>query len=283
MEKWVHVLRIRAEHFEQRDFLIVEREPSDIIADALLDMPEGEIGGGSDWHIAAAERFAGSAVYFQIGRVQKINQPQYDEGTRKFFEAEGERAPYTEGVFDGETQTCVIERRPNVAAKAIEIAPKLEKLLNSTRAPAEAGVTIRVDELRDPTGFIDQIRESYRVTRFSFTAEFENAHDVYGLIHRPAEQYNEAIRGAKTTVESRGDDLDKEVVEEAARSAASVGDPASATVKPDKGGKLKTIYLRGTPLLELVELAEKAEAIKETMLAAAKRAYHRLRKPNDDT
>jgi len=216
MKKWLHVFRIRGEHLDQANLFAEDRSPADVIADALMAMPAGEIGGGSEWHIAAAERFAGNAIFFQIGRVQQVNNPQYDDQSKKFYEAEGERAPYTSGVYDGETQACVIEKKSSVSGKAVEIGPKLEKLLNLPRFASDAAFQIVVDELRDPHAFIDQIRSAHRVTRFSFAAEFENAHDVGKLIHRPAERYNEIIRGEKTTVETRGDDLDKEVVEEVA-------------------------------------------------------------------
>lgn len=157
----------------------------------------------------------------------------------------------------------------------------MQKLLNEPRFARDAGFRIVVDELRDPQNFIEQIRSSEKVTRFQFVAEFKNPHDVQGLIHRPAEEYNELIGGDKTTVETRGSDLDKEVIEEMARSAASVGDPASATIKDSDGAKSRTIYLRGTPLLEKVVFSG-IEEMKEQMLIALRAAYNRLRNPQHD-
>lgn len=139
-----------------------------------------------------------------------------------------------------------------------------------------------VDELRDPEGFIEQIRDAERVIRFSFSAEFENAHDVSKLIHQPAERYNELIGGSKTTVETRGSNLDKEVVEEMARSAASVGDAASATIKEKGEAKGRTIYLRGTPLLEKIIASDNLDGLREAMLSALRSAYLRIRKPTGD-
>lgn len=281
MEKWLHVFRVRCEHLEQPEFFSEHRDPVAVILDAFDARPTTEVGGGSEWHIADTEIFAGNAAKFQIGRVQKISNPQFNERDLKFYEAEGERAPYANGVFDGDTQTCVIERKSSVSPKAIDLAPKLEKLLNSTRIASKSDLRIVVDELRDPENFIEQIRGAERVVRFSFSAEFENPHDVAALIHKPAERYNEAIGGEKTTIESRGQNLDKEIVEEMARSAASVGDPASATVKEAGATKGRAIYLRGTPLLEKVEMPEQVENLKDAMLSAARRAYHRIRKPQE--
>lgn len=282
MEKWLFVFRIRCEHQEQADMFALDRLPAQVILDAFRSHPAAEVGAGSEWHIAAIEQVSSGSLAFQIGRVQSVTNPQYDDERQRFYEAQGERAPYAYGVFDGETQACVIEKKSSVTAKAPEVAAKLSKLLNSSRHVAEAGFVVIVDELRDPEGFIDQIRQADKVTRFQFVAEFENPHDISALIHRPAERYNELIRGNSTTVETRGSDLDKDVVEEMARSAASVGDPASATIRENGEAKGKTIYLRGTPLLEKLSLPDGVENMAEQMLIALRRAYRRIRQPNDD-
>lgn len=282
MEKWLHVFRIRCEKLEQANLFAEKRNPSEVIIDAFLAHPAAEIGGGSEWHIAAAELFSGSAVSFQIGRVQSVTNPQYDDQGQRFYEAEGERAPYVNGVFDSQTQACAIEKKSGVSAKADEVSSKLEKLLNNPSVAEMAGFRIVVDELRDPESFIDQIRQAKRVTRFQFVAEFDNAHDVYKLIHRPAERYNEAIKGDRTTVETRGSDLDKEVVEEMARSAASLGDSASATVVDEGETSGRTVYLRGTPLVERLSLPDGIANMREHMLAALREAYSRLRRSGSD-
>lgn len=282
MKSWLHVFRVRGEQFEQADLFEGDRVAKEVIADSLLQMPAGEIGGGSEWHIAAAQQISGGAILFQIGRVQQVSNPQYDDVTKKFYEADGERAPYAYGVYDRETQACVIEKKSQVSGKAIEIGSKLEKLINIPQSASESGFRLVVDELRDPDGFIEQVKRAYKVKRFSFDAEFENPHDVGKLIHRPAEKYNELIGGVKTKVETRGDALDKSVVEDMARSAASVGDPASATIIDEPEAKPKTVYLRGTPLLEVFEFPDALGNLGSAMLAALRSAYARIRNSADD-
>lgn len=124
MEKWLHVFRVRCEHVEQKDMFAEDRGAAEVILDSIGSHPEAEIGGGSEWHIAGSERFADRAIAFQIGRIQNVTTPQYDERRQKFYESEGERAPYAYGVFDGTTQACVIERKSNLFAKAADLAPK---------------------------------------------------------------------------------------------------------------------------------------------------------------
>lgn len=282
MEKWLHVFRIRCEHLVQSDLFKEGRKPSDVISDSFRAHPAAEVGGGSEWHIAAAETFSGDAIAFQIGRVQSVTTPQYDDQSQRFYDAEGERAPYAHGVFDSQTQACVVERKSGVTAKAPEVAAKLEKLLNKPSVAGKAGFRIVVDALRDPESFIERIRQADRVTRFQFIAEFKNAHDVYQLIHEPAERYNETIKGEITTIETRGTALDKDIIEEMARSAASVGDPASATVIDGGESKGQTVYLRGTPLLEKISLPDGFGDIRDLMLSVLRNAYDRLRQPRDD-
>lgn len=282
VEKWLYVFRIRCEQLPQGDMFIEPRGRVEVILDSFLDHPMAEIGGGSEWHIAAAEKFADGALAFQIGRVQAVKNPQYDDQRQRFYEAEGERAPYAYGVFDSDTQACVIERRSGVTSKAPEVAAKLQKLLNKPVYATNSGYRIVVDELRDPESFIEQIRRADRVTRFQFIAEFKNTHDVFNLIHEPAERYNERIGGEKTTVETRGADLDKDIVEEMARSAASIGDPASATIKKKGEAKGKTVHLRGIPLLVKIRLEAGLEELSQSMLVALQDAYKKLRQPKYD-
>ncbi|CCA92626.1 hypothetical protein [Novosphingobium sp. PP1Y] len=282
MEKALHVFRIRCEHLPQADLFVENRAPQEVIFDAFEEHPVAQIGGGSEWHIAGTDKFSSAAIAFQIGRIQSVNTPKYDDAKQFFYDSEGERAPYVYGVFDGQTQACVIEKKSPISAKAEEVALKLEKLLNSVPFAADAGFRIVVDELRDPEGFIEQVKGAYKVTRFQFVAEFENPHDVQALIHGPAERYNKAIGGSRTTIETRGPDLDKELVEEVARSAASLGDTASATILEESDTKPKTIYLRGTPLLERIQFSEGIDEMKEKMLMALRSAYGRLRSVNND-
>lgn len=60
-----------------------------------------------------------------------------------------------------------------------------------------------------------------------------------------------------------------------------MGDPASATIKDAPGAKSRTIYLRGTPLLEKV-VFDGFEEMKGQMLIALRAAYNRLRNPQHD-
>lgn len=201
---WLHIARIRCEPQQQISMFETSREPTAVITDAILARPTANVGRASEWHIGASEKISGDGVAFQMGRVQAISSPQFDSEAHSFFESQAERAPYTVAVYDQRHQVCGIIKKSGVSQSPTEICAKLERLLNSTRFPLESGFRILVDPLVDPTDFLEQIRKSARVTKFSFTAGFENPFDVEGLIQRPAEKFNQLVGGEQTKVEVEG-------------------------------------------------------------------------------
>lgn len=111
--------------------------------------------------------------------------------------------------------------------------------------------------------------------RFSFTASFPNVFDAQDQIQRPAEKFNKAVGGDKTTVEVVGPDLDEEILVDLARGAAATGEKASATVR-QPGKRNKRISLSGSPVQELVD-QNTSSSIYINLLTAAVRAYERVR------
>jgi hypothetical protein len=273
---WLHIVRIRCEPLSQRDFFDKPRSATSIISDAIRERPTAEVGRGSEWHIGTTEMIDEDGLIFQMGRVRAVTTPQFDETALRFFEADGERAPFTWAVYDMRNQVCGILRRNGVSLSANEISSKLQILLNSTAHPKAAGYQIVVDPIPDPLDFIEQIREASQVVKFSFTAEFENPFDVEELIQRPAERFNEAVGGVKTKVEVEGDDLNRQVLEELSRAVAATGDDAAASIRPEGGGRAKRIYLRGTPLQEPVDPHKSSNPF-IAMLRATRDAYDRIR------
>lgn len=274
---WLHILRARCEPLQQGTLFDQPRPPSDVIADAVRATPTAQVGRGSEWHIGKPEQLPDRAIGFKMGRTTAITVPQFDVETHDFYEAEVERAPYTFGVFDLDTQACGIVKKAGVSQSASEIASKLEKLLNASAIPEKAGFRIVVDPITDPEGFIEQMRSASSITRFSFTASFANPFDVEALIQRPAEEFTKAAGGEKTTVEVKGDNLNEEVLEDLARGVASTGDHASATVRQEGTRRGKRIYLRGNPVQEPVEEEGPAKSIYAAMRDATRIAYNRVR------
>jgi len=273
---WIHIARIRCEPLQQGSLFVEERSPTTVISDCIIARPTAEVGRGSSWHIGASNVMTGDGISFQMGRVQEITSPQYDSIEHSFFEAQAERAPYTLAIYDQRHQCCGIVRKSGVSQSANEICSKLQTLLNSTDFPQRAGVRIVVDPLVDPENFIEQLRNSAEIVKFSFTAGFENPFDVDTLIQRPAEKFNQTVGGSQTKVEVEGPNLNKDVLEELSRAVASTGDKAAASIRKKPRQKSKRIYLKGTPLQEPLDIPSDKSPF-QAMLAATRAAYDRIR------
>lgn len=272
---WTHLLRIRCEPLQQTSLFSSPKAPSDVIVEAIQAAPTAHVGRGSEWHIARPELIDDDAIGFKMGRLTEVTVPQYDSFAQDFYEAEAERAPYTFGVFDTKTQSCGVMKRQGVSQNAHEIASKLEKLLNSSAAPEKAGFRIVVDAINDPEDFIHALDSADSIIKFSFTASFPNVFDAQNQIQLPAEQFTKAVGGTQTTVEVKGENLEKDILEDLARGAAATGEQAAATIK-QSGKKSKRIYLRGSPVQEPIE-AEPSSSIYTALKSATIKAYHRVR------
>jgi hypothetical protein len=238
--------------------------------------PTAHVGRGSEWHIGRPEMLPNDGVGFQMGRVQAVTSPQWDTKEHSFFEAEAQKAPYTIGVYDQRHQACGIIKKSGVSKSSLEIASKLERLLNAAHFAEAAGCRIVVDPINDPAHFVEQLHSALEVTKFSFTASFENPFDVENLIQRPAEKFNQLAGGDRTKVEVQGSDLRKDVLEELSRGVASTGDHAAASVRTEAGRRTKRIYLRGSPLVEPVEPTAGKSPF-QAVLSATREAYDRIR------
>ncbi|MEW9855857.1 hypothetical protein [Novosphingobium sp. M1R2S20] len=273
-----HVLRIQCERILQSSLFEIKRSPSEVIAASIEAQPESVVRRNSEWHIAAPTPLSEGALAFQMGRVQSVPTPHYDDVKRVFFEFDTERAPFTWAVFDERTQACGVLRKTGVSLRATEVASKLERLLNASQVPQESGYNLYVEVIPDPEDFVDTLLTADKVVRFAFTARYENAFDVSRLIQRPAEQFNEKVGGEVTKVEVEGPDLSRPILEELTRGVAAVGEKATATVRENAGSKLRKILLQGAPLLGEFEWVNEQVSPLDALKAALREKYNSLRK-----
>ena len=273
---WMHILRVKCESLPQGDLLKKDGESVNIIRESFEQKPTAPVARGSEWHIGNVLALDRTALSFAMGRTMAVNSPQFDPANHNFLDEETQRAPYTLGVFDLETQVCGILRRPGVSQKASEIAAKLATLLNASGVAQNYNSNIVVDPIFDPAPFLQQIRSAESVHKFTFYVSRPNPQDVDRLIQQPAERYTEQLNGTKTKIETEGEDLDKDLVEDVANATAAKGDDASAVIRADKGAKLKKIQLRGSALVEAVDETDDS-GILASMLETATGAYRRVR------
>lgn len=272
----VHVLRIKCHGLPQGDLLRTTRDPVEVITRSFEYKPTTQVGRGSEWHIGNVTSIKDEAIGFAMGRTQAVTTPQFDATTHDFIEEEAMNAPFTLGVFDKQTQTCGIIRKTGVSQSTSEISRKLAKLLNSVPFALEANVEIVVEPIPNPTTFLEALRRSTAITRFSFTVTWPNPHDVDKLIQGPAKELTREAHGTKTTVEVEGENLNKDLVEDLTKAVAADGQDATANIRASKGAPSTRIYLKGTPLIEKV-INQKNTPVTTLILEATRRAYRHIR------
>jgi hypothetical protein len=199
-----------------------------IIRQAIEHAPAKEVRRGFVWHIGNVSVIDESGLYFRFGRTTRASFPFFDEKTRSFVEHEHENAPYTHVFVDVQLGVCAIARNTELAQRTTAIARQLERLLNDTPVRYDTGALFALDEIKDPTQFLEQLREALTVLSFSLTFTRPNPFDVNEDFQRPMEnllQQADATAG-RTTI--KGDDLERPVLEELTRSAAATGNNAEA-------------------------------------------------------
>lgn len=278
---YIHVLRVKCESLPQGDLLRTSRDPVSIIMRSIEDKPTAKVGRGSEWHIGNVRHLDEGGLAFAMGRKQAITVQQFDDATHDFREEEAMGAPFTFGVFDPKLQICGVIRKSGVSQNTTEIANKLKSLLNAAPFAAQANSTIVVEPIPDPISFIQAIRDARAVLRFSFSVSRPNPIDVDRLIQEPAKNFTEKIGGEKTTVETEGADLDKEVIEDVTNATAADGEQAAATIRPKDGSPPRRIHLAGNPVTERVT-PEPDASVLLAVLEAARRAYRRVRQNPED-
>jgi hypothetical protein len=249
----IHILRVKCEGLPQGDFLREASNPITVITQSFEARPTADVGRNSEWHIGNVEVTRSGSISFAMGRTQAVKTPQFDETTHNFLEEEAMRAPFTLGVFDHETQACGIIRKSGVSQSTSEIAGKLSRLLNAAPFARQANSVIVVEPIPDPVNFIEAIRRSEAVTRFSFTVSKPNPQDVNRLIQGPAKEFTKEIGGVQTRVEVEGDSLDKDLIEDVTKAVAADGQNASASIRSQEGGPPRRISLSGNPVIERIE------------------------------
>jgi hypothetical protein len=273
---YIHVLRIKCEGLPQGDLLRSRGDPSSIIVRSIESKPTADVGRGSEWHIGNVKIIEEGGVSFAMGRTQAVTTQQFDQKTHDFVEEEAMRAPFTFGVFDPDLQVCGVIRKAGVSKSSSEIAGKLQTLLNAAPFAREANSVIVVETISDPVNFLDAIRSARAVIRFGFTVSRPNPLDVERLIQGPAKEFTQKVSGERTRVETEGEDLDKEAIEDVINAVAADGEEAAATIRPEDGGPPRRVHLWGNPVTERVE-SDPNISVLVSVLDAARRGYRRIR------
>jgi len=232
----LQLFRVKVYPPTQSSLFDAQFAPQEVLVEAIRAKPAAELRRGYTWHIGNVSELDPLGLYFALGRTTRSTIELYDEGSGNFLEAEFPTAPYTHVICDTALEVVGIARKSQLAPTAPGIARQFEKLLNagaadSTRARFEVGA------ISDPDEFIQQIREAYAVKRFALTFSLPNPFDVNKDFQEPMERLLRDAEGNRGRTSLSGEDLNADVLEDLARSAAATGNQAEAIIKRSENSK----------------------------------------------
>lgn len=209
-----------------------------ILARALDERPTAQLRAGYQWRVGNVEQLDDHGFYFAVGRLSPGELPQFDPETRDFILVDLDQAPYTYALVDFGIGLLAVARNYQLSPRHVGIARPIASLLSQTDVVRELRGRVVVDPIRDPEEFIEYLRTAWAVTWFKMTFGLPNPFDVNRDFHRPMEKLLRDADGSNGHTTVRGDQLDPEVLEELARSAAATGEEASARMRSKEGGPL---------------------------------------------
>lgn len=241
------LFRIKVYPSNQISFLEPPKTPSEILQDVIFSVPSAELRKGMIWHIGNVSIIEEGGLYFRIGRTTKSTLEIYEDGN--FDEQEFDTAPYTHVILDTRIEVCAIAKKPKLSPKTMGIANQFVRLLNESKRTQQIEASFDIDEINDPTDFIDHLRQAFSVSKFWVTFSRPNAFDVNEDFVKPTQKLLVDSNGEKGKTEVEGDNLNTESLEDIARSAASTGNDATAWLQPSETSQKIIKRLKGNPII----------------------------------
>lgn len=275
-----HLYRLKVER-DRVVPLLAERSaleiPPAMIVRAVSENPMVETRVGTTWRIGNVSH-SDDGLEFAFGRITKSIVGKYDAVDSRFVESAEDQAPYTQIIFDSKFQVCAIATNSKIATKNKYIAKNFVKALNKSTTAQSIHINFVIDEILDPKKFIDDINEADVIRSFSITFGRPNPWDVEHDFVKPSEKVVEKSGATSAKTEIKGKSLDKDVIKTLARTAASVGKPASASIRKKNERRFVRRYLRGNPAeIQFLSIAN----IRSVIIQIQKR-YQNIRQSEND-
>lgn len=211
---------------------------SSVLTQALNERPTAQLRAGYQWQVGNVEQLDEYGFYFAVGRISPGDVPQFDSETRDFVRVDFEQAPYTYALVDFRLGLLAVARNYQLSPRHVGIARPIASLLSQTEVVSERRARVAVEPIRDPEEFIEYLRSAWAITWFKMTFGLPNPFDVNKDFHQPMEKLLRDADGTNGHTTVKGDQLDPDVLEDLARSAASTGEEASARMRFNEGGPL---------------------------------------------
>ena len=268
------LFRIKVYPSKQISLLEPPKTPSEILKDVIFSLPSAELRKGMIWHIGNISQLEEGGLYFRIGRTTKSTLEIYEDGN--FDEQEFDTAPYTHVILDICLEVCAIAKKPKLSPKTTGIANQFVHLLNESERTRQIEASFDIDEINDPTDFIDHLRQAFSISKFRVTFSRPNAWDVNEHFVKTAQTLLKDLNGEKGKTELEGDNLNAKGLEDIARSAASTGDDATAWLQPSETSQKIIKKLKGNPTIVMQEDVADPEH-KMKILRLIREKYRRVR------
>lgn len=216
-----------------------------VLREIISEKPSAEIRKGFWWHIGNVKDLGINGAYFALGRTTKSIIELYDPKTRDFVVDEHPESPYTHVYIDFPLQVLAIGYKPRLSQYTKSIAEQLEKLLNQQEKIKHNDMSADIAPLSDPRDFITHLKEAAVVG--TFTAEFTlpNPFDAEEDFEKPFQRFIHASAGNKGKASVSGPDLNRDTIENIARSCAVAGNDALARMKDTDKSRFRIRRLKG--------------------------------------
>jgi hypothetical protein len=271
----LNLFRIKVFPSAQREFW-GDLTPPEILKRVVSSLPSGEFRRGNVWHIGNIQIIDSDWTYFRLGKASRTKLEMYSNGN--FVDAEFEAAPYTHVLVHYPLEIVAIARKPKLSPNVLHIADRLRRLFAYSPPAVELRTHFEISAINDPQTFINLLKTSYAITRFSYEFDRKNIFDVDKDFFAPLEKTISAVNGKSGIAVLKGDALKSDPLEAIARSAASTGNEVSATIKRGRTSKKVRKKMKGNPatvqVADLSDVDDMKKAATETMVK-----YEQVRKP----
>lgn len=247
-----------------------------LLRNVIFEKPSAEVRHGYWWHIGNVKNLNDNSAYFALGRTTKSIVELYDTKTRDFIIDEHPESPYTHAYIDFSLQVLAIAYKPRLSQYTKTIAKQLEKLLNLQDALRKLDVTADISPLNDPRDFLTHIREAAIVQRFTAEITLPNPFDSNEDFEKPFQRFVRATEGNKGKASVKGQDLNRDVLEEVTRSCAVSGNDVSARMKDTERSRFRTRRLKGRAVT-LDYDDEDPDESPESFIEAIRETYRAIR------
>lgn len=268
------LFRIKVYPSKQGFLFESSQTPSEILYKAILSKPTAEFRKGVFWHIGNVHELMDSGLYFRIGKISKSTIEIYNNGN--FEEMEFESAPYTHVILDANLEICGIAQKMKLSPRPIGIANRLIRLLNDSTIAHRIHAKFEILPINDPTDFINYLQRALIISKFWITFSRPNAWDVNEDFIKPMEKLAESSGADKGKTEIEGENLEYKNLKELAKSAASTGDDAGASLQMDvTGRKIKKSIKGNHVIIQYQDVTESEQKIQ--FLQTIKNYYRKIR------